>query len=212
MSSLRSPVCKLCRREGVKLFLKGEKCFVKCVFEKRPYPPGPSGKARTRKKITDYGLRLREKQRLRRMMGINEAQMRRYYDEAQRLPGRTGENLLNLLELRLDNVVRKIGLAASPRFARQLVGHGHVMVNGKRVTIPSYAVQPGDQIQIDKTMKSNFFVDLAQQNHERRATVMPSWIKWDKAESKGEILRLPEKGEVSFPVNDQYIVEFYTRR
>ncbi|MBI4668458.1 MAG: 30S ribosomal protein S4 [Elusimicrobia bacterium] len=211
MSNLHAPVCRRCRREGAKLFLKGEKCFIKCVVEKRPFAPGRAGKSRTRKKTTDYGIRLREKQKLKKMLGINEAKMKLYYERAQRMPGRTGENLLKLVEMRLDNVARRLGLATSPRFARQLVGHGHVLIGGRRITVPSYEVKPGDILEL-KGLKNNFFVDLSRQNFERRGGVLPGWLNWDSASQKGRVLRLPEKGELSFPINDQYIVEFYTRR
>ncbi|MBI4369322.1 MAG: 30S ribosomal protein S4 [Elusimicrobia bacterium] len=212
MSNITGPVCKMCRREGVKLFLKGEKCFSKCVLEKRPYPPGSSGKARSRKKTTDFGLRLREKQRLKRMMLMNEAQMRGFYEKAKDEEGRTGQNLLHRLELRLDNVVRRLGLAVSPRFARQLVSHGHILVNGQSVNLPAYQVQPGDRLALNPKLKENYFVTLAAQGFDRRASASPSWIAWDRATAEGEVIRWPEKNEVSFPVNDQYIVEFYTRR
>lgn len=202
----------MCRREGVKLFLKGEKCFTKCILEKRPSLPGAPARGKSKRKTTDYGLRLREKQKLKRMIGINEAQMRRYYSEAQRQTGSTGENMLKLLDVRLDSVMRHLGLATSPRFARQLVGHGHVFINGRRVTLPSYHVRPGDVVQVNPKMKENFFLQLSEQGFERRGSVTPGWINWNKAERKAEILRLPEKGETHFPVNDQYIVEFYTRR
>ncbi|MEK7287271.1 MAG: 30S ribosomal protein S4 [Elusimicrobiota bacterium] len=205
-------VCKLCRREGIKLFIKGEKCFSKCVFERRAYPPGLSGKARTRKKVTNYRVRLREKQRLKRMVGISEAQMRRYYSLAKQMSGQTGDNMLKIIELRLDNVVKRLGIASSPKFARQLVGHGHLRVNGRRVNLPSYQVRTGDRLELDQSVKENFFVQLSRQGFERRGSVPPHWIEWDAQEKKGQVVRMPEMAEISFPVNSQYIVEFYTRR
>lgn len=212
MATICGAVCKLCRREGTKLFLKGEKCFSKCVLERRPYPPGPAGKSKKRKKVTDYGVRLREKQRLKRLAGINEAQMRRYYELARQMPGQTGQNMLGILERRLDNVIKRLGVATSPRFARQLVGHGHLRVNGRRVTLPSYLVRPGDRLELDSSMLENFFVQLSRQGFERRSMPVPSWIEWDPQAKKGQVLRMPEAAEVVFPVNSQHIVEFYTRR
>lgn len=212
MARYTGPVCKLCRRDGVKLFLKGEKCFLKCTLERRPNPPGSSTAPKRRRNLSAYGVRFREKQKLKRMAGILERQMRRYFKEAARQPGRTGEALLRILETRLDNVVRKVGLATSLRFARELVTHGHVRLNGRKVTIPSINVRPGNKIEIEPSMKDNTQIKLALENFGRRASVIPNWISWDQERGVAQILRLPEASELNLPVTDQYIVEFYTRR
>lgn len=210
MARYTGPVCKLCRREGMKLYLKADKCFTKCVLDRRPYAPGTSTKRKT--KVSDYALRLREKQKLGRMTGVLETQMRHYYTQAASLSGRTGENILRLLEVRLDNIVKKVGLATSLRFARQMVNHGHIKVNGKRVTIASYGAKPGDKIEIDQKMRDNFHVKLSLESFAKRGSVLPSWIQWDAERFEAQVLRSPENAEFAFPINDQYIVEHYTRR
>lgn len=214
MARYTGPSCKLCRREGVKLFLKGDKCFLKCTLDKRAYPPGPQGQAggRRRKKLSDYGLRLREKQKLKRLVGILEAQMRHYYDVASRMEGKTGEGIIQMIERRLDSVVRHIGLATSPKFARQLVSHGHILVNGKSVNLPSVLLEPGDQVELDSSMRENYYIQLSKQSFERRGAAVPGWIVWDQEKWQAKVSRLPESSEFTLPVNQQYIVEFYTRR
>ena len=210
MARYTGPVCKLCRRESMKLYLKGDKCFTKCTLDSRPNPPGTSGKPR--RKPSDYAIRLREKQKLKRMAGILERQTRHYYQDAADMAGKTGENMLRLIEMRLDNVVRKMGLATSLRFARQLVNHGHVRVNGKSVTLPAYEVSAGDKIELNAEMKENFYVKLALESFTRRGSVIPNWISWDAGTVSAQVLRSPEASEFSYPISDNYIVEFYTRR
>jgi small subunit ribosomal protein S4 len=157
-------------------------------------------------------LRLREKQRLKRMTGVLEKPMRVIYERANQLSGSTGENILRLMELRLDNVLRRVGLAGSLRFARQMVNHGHINVNGKRATISSHTLKVGDHIQVRENMRENFFVKLSLESFGRRGGAIPSWIAWDGANWSAQILRNPEANEFSYPITDQYIVEFYTRR
>jgi small subunit ribosomal protein S4 len=201
-----SPQCKQCRREGEKLFLKGERCLTdKCGVERRAYPPGQNGRGRIRQ--SEYLIQLREKQRARRFYGVLEAQFRRYYDKANRQPGITGENLLRLLELRLDNVVARLGFAASRRQARQLVRHGHFLVNGRRVDIPSYQVRPNDVI----TIKANSSAEpVIRSATELVASVAP-WLQADYDALNGKILKEPERSEIDTPVREQLIVELYSK-
>ena len=201
-----SPQCKQCRREGQKLFLKGQRCFTdKCGVERRSYPPGEHGRGRMRQ--SEYRQQLREKQKTRRYYQILEKQFRSYYAKASRQPGVTGENLLRLLESRLDNVLVRLGFAASRRQARQLVRHGHWMVNGRRVNIPSYQVRPDDVI----TIKS----DSAATNTVRAATeltaTVPAWLQADHDALTAKVLRQPERSEISAPVQEQLIVELYSK-
>src|SRR5579863_8540263 len=168
MSRYIGPVCRLCRREGTKLFLTGEKCFNACVLDKGKRKSTPGMHVKQRVKVSEYGRRLREKQKAKRIAGLTEEQFRRYFREAERMPGLTGENLLRLLETRLDNVVKRLGLASSESQARQLVLHGHVKVNDRRVDIPSYAVQPGDRIILGDKIKQNMFVQQAQQSIQKK--------------------------------------------
>jgi small subunit ribosomal protein S4 len=199
--------CKLCRREKEKLFLKGEKCFSqKCPIEKgRKFPPGQHGKKQT--KISEYGKRLREKQKLKRIMGINEEQLKKYFEIAKKQKGLVGENLLKLLETRLDNVVYRVGWALSRKFARQLVSHKHILVNGRTVNIPSYQVKIGDKIQLKNGMKDNIYVQKAQE----RAVNIPKWIKYDPETNTAEILSMPTREDISLPINELLIVEFYSK-
>jgi len=202
------PVCRLCRREGVKLFLKGERCYTdKCALERRPYPPGQHGQMRIKK--TDYGILLREKQKLKRIYGILEKQFHRYFEEAVRLKGITGENLLMLLERRLDNVVYRMGFANSRRQARQLVRHGHVLVNDEKVDIPSYLVEVGDIIKIREKSKDIPFIKEALEAVARRG--VPSWLEVDKERLEGRVKALPTRDEIAIPVQEQLIVEFYSK-
>jgi len=202
----RSPQCKQCRREGEKLFLKGERCLTdKCAVERRNYPPGQSGRGRIRQ--SEYLLQLREKQKARRFYGVLEAQFRRYYEKASAQPGITGENLLRLLEMRLDNVITRLGFAASRRQARQLIRHGHFMVNGRRVDIPSYQVRPDDVITIKVDSPA---APVIRQATDLVASVAP-WLQADYDALNGKILKPPERSEIDTPVREQLIVELYSK-
>jgi small subunit ribosomal protein S4 len=200
------PVCKLCRREGMKLFLKGERCLTeKCAIERRSYPPGEHGRGRI--KQSEYLLQLREKQKARRYYGLLEKQFRLYYERASRRSGVTGENLLRMLELRLDNVVYRLGFAASRAQARQLVRHGHFYVNGRRVNIPSYQVRPDDIISIRPGSPAEQAVRDAT---DLTASVSP-WLQADHENLTGKILKLPERAEIDAPVQESLIVELYSK-
>jgi small subunit ribosomal protein S4 len=190
----------------MKLFLKGERCLTeKCAVERRPYPPGEHGRGRLRQ--SEYRQQLREKQRARRYYQVLEKQFRSYYDRASRQPGVTGENLLRLLERRLDNVLVRLGFAASRRQARQLTGHGHFMVNGRRVDIPSYQVREGDVISVKEGSRS---AQTIRDATELTATV-PAWLQADYDSLTAKVLRLPERGEINVPVQEQLIVELYSK-
>jgi small subunit ribosomal protein S4 len=200
------PQCKQCRREGMKLFLKGERCLTdKCSVERRPYPPGQHGRGRVRQ--SEYRHQLREKQKARRYYQLLEKQFRSYYDKASRQPGVTGENLLRLLERRLDNVVVRLGFAASRRQARQLVGHGHFLVNGRRVNKPSFQLRAGDVISLRESSGARAVISEAT---ELTATV-PAWLQADYDSLTAKVLRLPEREEISTPVQEQLIVELYSK-
>jgi small subunit ribosomal protein S4 len=200
------PQCKQCRREGMKLFLKGERCLTdKCAVERRPYPPGEHGRARIRQ--SEYRQQLREKQRARRYYQVLEKQFRNYYDKASRQPGVTGENLLRLLERRLDNVLVRLGFAASRRQARQLVDHGHFRVNGRRVNIPSFQVRPGDVISI----KDGSGADQVIRDATELTATVPAWLQADFDSLTAKVLRLPEREEITVPVQEQLIVELYSK-
>jgi len=202
-------VCKRCRREGVKLYLKGDKCYSrKCPVEKRPYPPGQHGQGRMRK-LSDYGVQLREKQKMRRIYGISERQFRLYVREAIRRPGVTGENLLQLLEMRLDNVVYRLGLAASRPQARQFVSHGHMLVNGRRVNIPSYQLRPHDVIEVHEGARKIPPLIAAIEASGGRA--LPPWLEFDANEMRGTVLSTPVRDEIDTDVQESLIVEFYSR-
>lgn len=208
MARYRGSVCRLCRRESTKLFLKGERCFTdKCALERRPYPPGQHGQKRAKK--TEYGLLLREKQKLRRIYGVLESQFRRYFAEAERRKGVTGEILLVLLERRLDNVVYRMGFANSRNQARQLVRHGHVIVNGRKVNIPSYQVKVGDVIKIKEKSREIPFLKEALEGIARRG--IPSWLEVDAERLEGRIKAMPTREEIAIPVQEQLIVEFYSK-
>jgi small subunit ribosomal protein S4 len=204
-------VCKLCRREGDKLFLKGERCFTpKCAFERRSYPGGMHGKqAQFRRKESDYGLQLRAKQKARRVYGVFERQFRRYFERAQRATGLTGVNLLVVLESRLDNVIYRLGLADSRAQARQLVQHGHFDVNGSKVNIPSFLVRGGDLISVRERSRRNMhFKDLASQVD---ATRVPAWLSLDSDSLSGTVVTTPSREHVDVTLNEQLIVEYYSR-
>jgi small subunit ribosomal protein S4 len=200
------PQCKQCRREGQKLFLKGARCLTeKCGVERRSYPPGEHGRGRVRQ--SEYRQQLREKQKARRYYQLLEKQFRSYYQNASRQPGVTGENLLRLLERRLDNVLVRLGFAASRRQARQLVGHGHWLVNGRRVDIPSYQVRPDDVITIRPNSAASDVVRAATE----LTAVVPPWLQADHDALTAKVLRLPDRGEIAAPVQEQLIVELYSK-
>src|SRR5688572_7980306 len=207
MARIDKNVCKLCRREGMKLFLKGQRCFSeKCSVNRRDYPPGQHVRP---KKTTDYGTQLREKQKCKRIYGVLERQFQHYFTVAMRQKGNTGENLLVLMERRLDNVVLNLGLALSRFDARQMVGHGHVYVNGRRVDIPSYLVRPGDEIQVrgdDKIKKRS--ADAIEMN---KGQALPGWLEAMPAEQKGKVIQLPKREDVPHPINEQLIIELCSK-
>lgn len=201
-----SPQCKQCRREGQKLFLKGERCLTdKCGIERRAYPPGDHG--RGRQKQSEYRVQLREKQKARRYYGVLEGQFRRYYDKASRQQGITGENLLTLLERRLDNVLVRLGFAASRRQARQMVRHGHWTVNGRRVDIPSYQVREGDIV----TLKGGSTAEPVIREATELTAQVPAWLQADHDALTAKVLRKPERREITTPVQEQLIVELYSK-
>ncbi len=208
MARYTGPVCRLCRREGVKLFLKGDRCYSsKCAFEKRSYPPGEHGQKRT--KLTGYGLQLREKQKLKRIYGMSENQFRRYFEKADTMKGITGDNLIQLLERRLDNIVFRMGFARTRREARIFVRHNHVLVNEKKVNIPSFLVKEGDVIEIrEKTKETEFMKDILASTQRRS---VPEYLEVDREAMKGTVKRLPQREEIILPVNEQLIVELYSK-
>lgn len=212
MARYTGPVCKLCRREGEKLFLKGSRCLSpKCALERRAYPPGQHGKLAQfrRGRASDYSFQLREKQKARRVYGVLERQFRRYFREALRRPGMTGANLLALLESRLDNVVYRLGFAESRAQARQLVQHGHFAVNGRRTDIPSYLVRPGDVVEVrDGSRGKTFFKGLGDIMGERP---VPEWLEQDAKQLSGRVARLPERADIDLTFNEHLIVEYYSR-
>lgn len=200
--------CKKCRREGLKLYLKGDRCYTtKCGVERRSYAPGQHGQRR--KKISEYGLQLREKQKAKRFYGILEKQFARYYDRASRQAGVTGENLLILLERRLDNVVHRLGLGTSRAEARQLVRHGHFLVNGRKTDIPSYLVKVGDEITIkERSKESPRFKELMDRAAEKTT---PAWLEYDDQEARGRVIALPTRDQIDAPVEEHLIIELYSK-
>ena len=207
MSRYVGPNCRYCRREGTKLFLKGERCVLeKCAFERRSYAPGQHGQ-RMRRKQSDYSVQLRAKQQLARLYGIREGQFRDYYKEATRVSGVSGENLLRLLEGRLDNVVYRLGFAPSRKAARQLVRHNHIVVNGQRVNIPSYLTSPGENIQVAEKSRQLYA------NHEslRRAREVVPWLSVDKVNLQGTVLEKPNREDIPTVAEEQIVIEFYSR-
>uniref|UniRef100_A0A7V0Z6N3 Small ribosomal subunit protein uS4 n=1 Tax=candidate division WOR-3 bacterium TaxID=2052148 RepID=A0A7V0Z6N3_UNCW3 len=201
--------CKVCRREGEKLFLRGSRCYTdKCSFTRRGYPPGQHGKA-GRRKLTSYATQLREKQKVKAIYGILEAQFRRFFQEAVRMPGATGENLLILLERRLDNVIYQLGFASSRTQARQIVKHGHILINGKKVDIPSYLVKPNQMITLSEKMRKNPFVKRALE--ERDPEKITGWLKLDRENMTGTVLRLPKREDITIPLQENLIVELYSK-
>ena len=208
MARYTDSVCRLCRRESMKLFLKGERCYTeKCAMERRPYPPGQSGQGRH--KFSEYGIQLREKQKVRRIYGVLERQFRRYYYDASRKKGITGENLLQLLETRLDNVVYRLGFSASRAEGRLLVRHGHVTIDGVRVNVGSYQVKPGMTITLREKAQTNGRVAEALQNVEKRG--IPGWLELDAKNFSGVVKALPTREDITIPVQEQLIVELYSK-
>jgi len=209
LARYRDAVCRLCRREGMKLFLKGSKCFTdKCPIEKRNFAPGQHGKDR-KAKVVGYGLQLREKQKAKRMYFTQEGQFRNYFERAARSKGVTGELLLQQLERRLDNVVYRLGFAVARRQARQLVRHGHVTVNGRKVDIPSYQVSAGDEIAVREKSNKLAVIEGAKEFASHQAP--PTWLEVDRDASKGRVLALPKREDINLPINEQLIVELYSK-
>lgn len=200
--------CRICRRESEKLFLKGDRCFTeKCSIERRQYPPGQHGQRRS--KISDYGTQLREKQKVRKIYGVLEKQFRRYFHNAERKKGVTGEVLLQLLERRLDNMVYRMGFAPSRTSARQFVTHGHFLVNGKKVNIPSYMLQVGDIIEVKESIRDTELVKDSLSKIEQRG--IPSWVEIDFQNFKGKLLQIPAREDIQLPAQEQLIVELYSK-
>lgn len=209
MARYTGPVCKLCRREGEKLFLKGSRCFsANCAFEKRSYAPGQHGQSR-RSKLSEYGVQLREKQKVKRIYGVLEAQFRLYYQRASSQKGVTGENLLRMLESRLDNVLYRLGFAPSRRAARQLILHRHFQVNGRTVNIPSFLVKAGDQVTVRE--KSRKLTVIHEAMRRVKEDSMVNWLRVDKAKLQGEYLEAPKREDIPTPVQENLIVELYSK-
>ena len=209
MARYRDAVCRLCRREGIKLFLKGQRCLTdKCAIEKRNFAPGQHGKSR-RPKLVGYGLQLREKQKVRRIYGVLEEQFRSYFEKAAAMKGITGENLLHLLEQRLDNTIFRLGLATSRAAARQLVRHGHIQVAGRKVNIPSFQVAPGQEIVVrERSRKVPGILNALDMMGSRG---IPNWLEFDRTSMKGKVLSVPKREDVNFPIQEQMIVELYSK-
>jgi small subunit ribosomal protein S4 len=208
MARYTEAACRLCRREGTKLFLKGDRCFsAKCGVERRAYPPGQHGQGRAR--FSDYGVQLREKQKVKRMYGLLEKQFSRVMERATRMKGRSGENLLNLLERRLDNVVFRLGFATSRAEARQLVRHGHFRVNGRKAAIPSMLLRPGDTVRLRE--KSQQVARVASALDALEGKSVPQWLDIEKAEFKGTVKAMPTREDITMPIQEQLIVELYSR-
>jgi len=201
--------CKLCRREKQKLFLKGTKCFSeKCPLDRRSYPPGQHGQSR-RQKVSEYGIQLREKQKIRRLYGLAEMQFRNYFEKALRQTGKTGELLVKALERRFDNVVYRLGFAPSRKTARQMILHGHFLINGKPVNIPSYLLSAGDVIQVADRSKK---LDVIHNSMKRmKDSAMLPWLSLDKANLNGTFLQVPERADIPLPANEQLVVELYSK-
>lgn len=207
MSKYRGPVCRLCRREGEKLFLKGTRCMTeKCAIERRSYPPGQHGQGRQR--TSEYSVQLREKQKLRRIYGVQERQFRGIFRRAERQPGVTGEHLLRLLECRLDNVVYRLGLAGSRQQARQMVTHGHFLVNGRKTDRPARTLKLGDTVEVRERSRTLLPIQTALEVAEGR---VPAWLELDAAQFRGVVRSAPTKDDMAVPVNEQMVVELYSR-
>jgi small subunit ribosomal protein S4 len=208
MSRYRGPVSRLCRREGMKLYLKGAKCYTKkCPFERRPTPPGQHGVRR--RKVSEYGIQLREKQKMRRIYSVHERQFKRYFDTAERRPGVTGENLMRLLETRLDNVVFRMGFARSRAEARQLVNHRHFSVNGRPTNIPSFGTKVGDRIEVRESRRGREIFKTAAET--MKSAQIPEWVSVDAAKLTGSVLSEPAREQMPLEFNEQLVVEYYSR-
>jgi small subunit ribosomal protein S4 len=208
MARYTGPLCRLCRRQGMKLFLKGERCFTpKCAVERRPTPPGDHGQRR--RKISEYGEHLKEKQKARAVYGVLERQFRKHFKEAQRQPGATGENLLMLLETRLDSIVYRLGFADNRNQARQLVTHGHMEVNGRRTNIASSLVRQGDVISVHPRSREREYFKIVAETLAKKS--VPRWLELDPAQLSGRVLSLPSRQDIDTSVNEQLIVEYYSR-
>ena len=209
MARYNGPVCKLCRREGEKLFLKGSRCLsAKCSFEKRSYAPGQHGLGR-RSKLSEYGVQLRMKQKVKRIYGLLEAQFRTYYEKSSQQKGVTGENLLKMLESRLDNVVYRLGFAPSRKAARQMVLHSHFLVNGRHVNVPSYILRPGDIVTVRE--KSRKLAIIHETMRRIKDDVLVPWLRLDKAKMEGEFVDLPHRQDIPIDVQENLIVELYSK-
>jgi len=203
-------ICRYCRRESIKLFLKGTRCLTaKCAIERRNYIPGEHGQKKTRRRVSEYSRQLREKQKLKRIYGLLERQFVFTFEKAERLKGMTGDNLVSLLERRLDNVVYRLGLALSRKAARQLVNHGHIMVNGKKVDIPSFLVHQDDVVEVRSRSKENVAIKAAVETAEGAG--VSSWLEWDRTNLKGTVRGLPTKEDAALPVDEQLVVVLYSR-
>jgi small subunit ribosomal protein S4 len=208
MARYTGPVCRLCRREGAKLYLKGDRCYTdKCAIDRRNYAPGQHGQGRS--KVSEYGIQLREKQKVRRVYGILEGQFRGYFEKADRQQGVSGENLLRILERRLDNVVYRLGFAGSRAQARQFVRHNHFTLNGKKANIPSIQVKVGDVIQLKEKSKNSAVIKEIIENLGQKTP--PAWLELDKENLSGRVVALPTREDIDLPVQEQLIVEFYSR-
>ena len=209
MARYTDSVCRQCRREGIKLFLKGDRCYsAKCAITKRHTPPGQHGQSRA-KKPSEYGLQLREKQKCRRAYGVLESQCRKYYDMAANMRGVTGDNMLSLLERRLDNVAFRLGFGNSRAMARQLVTHGHILVDGKKVDIPSYLVKPGQVISVRS--KSRDMQHLKELREQGSKNTIPKWLELDAENLSGKVMALPQRDDIDLTLEEHLIVEFYSR-
>ncbi len=210
MARYTGPSCRVCRREGMKIFLKGARCYTdKCAFERRSYAPGQHGKGRRRPKVSNYGLQLREKQRVKKIYGILERQFRRYFQIAEKAKGVTGEKLLELLERRLDNVIFRAGFSYSRDHARQIVRHGNVLVNGRKVNIPSYSVKTGDAIQIKQ--KERLVKNMKEVVEATKERAVPEWLKSRVDNFEAEVMRIPQRKDVGMDIQEHLIVELYSK-
>jgi small subunit ribosomal protein S4 len=210
MARYTGPVCRICRRQGMKLFLKGERCFTpKCAVERRPTPPGSAPTGGRRRKESEYSVQLKEKQKARNIYGVLERQFRKHFAEAERLPGMTGENLLRILELRLDNVVYRLGLADSRNQARQIVNHGHITLNGRRTDIPSALVKPGDTVGVHPGSRENEYFKTVADTLTRKT--VPRWLDLDATSLAARVTDRPQRGDIEINLNEALVVEFYSR-
>lgn len=208
MARYTGPICKICRREGMKLLFKGERCYTdKCSFERRSYPPGQHGQGRG--KVSEYALQLREKQKVKRLYGLMETQFKNTFSKADRLKGVTGENLISLLERRLDNVVYRLGFANEKREARLLITQGHFLVNGRKVNIPSFSTKVNDSVEVAEKSRKMARIGENLKSVERRG--VPEWLTVDKEGFKGTVMRLPRREDVTIPIQEQLIVELYSK-